>query len=659
MAPIATDAEAFVSAHQDGVDFIVVGGGTAGLAVAVRLSEDPKVTVAVLESGGSALTPDTGEPNDPRIDTPGMFGAGLMTELDWKLHSEPGSGANEGVPSTYYPRGKVLGGSSALNFLVYDRASSVEYDGWEQLGNKGWNWDTLYRYMRKAEHFHLPSPVTAEALHIKPDAKDYGNSGPIQVSFPLYVGEQTRNWILALESLGIPRNDHSLAGNNVGASVQPSIIDPRDSTRSYAASAYLGPNLGRPNLRILTGATVERIEFAPGDAHQEPLVAAGVTFVATAGGSEGKRFTLRAGREVILSAGTVFSPAILERSGVGAASVLSKAGVPVRLELPSVGEGMQDHTYSSVTYELKQGSVTLDSLRNDPAFAKEQQSLYKLNDPEKGSIFTEGVPTVAYISLEELVNGDKDEVARLIKEADNYVESQRDKSYVATLEKQLEWLKKYPDQVGQMELIGVDGYFATSGAPDPGKNYLTLLAAQQHLFSRGSIHISSADVAVAPTIHTGYFSAPWDLAVATAGTKFLRKIATTQQYARQIEREVVPGPDADLEEYTRTVGTTTEYHITSTASMLPRDKGGVVDPELKVYGLKNVRVVDASIIPVNVSAHIQATVYGIAEAAADIIKRAHGLQASAELAAQQVSRHVETKLDLDAHNVAPTVTASS
>ena len=478
--------------------------------------------------------------------------------------------------------------------------------------------------MKKSEHFHMPSPQIASELHIKPSAKDYGDSGPVQVSFPFYIGKQTQNWIPALESLGIPRNDHSLGGNNVGASVQPSIIDPATSKRSYSVSAYLSPNLGRPNLKVLTGALVDHIEFSSASSDEAAHTATGVVFQDKSGAS----YTLKAKREVILSAGTVFTPAILERSGIGAKQVLERAGVQRQLvDLPGVGENMQDHTYASMSWQLQEGNITLDSLRNDPAFAEKQQELYAKNSQNPGSLLTEGVPTVAYISLEELVG--KDECKKLVSDAEQYV-AKCDKPYKPTLEKQLEWLQKYPDHIAQMELIGVDGFFATNGAPEPGKNYMTLLAAQQHLFSRGSVHIASTDVAAHPKIDAGYFTAPWDLAVATAGTKFLRKIAGTKQYASYIDKEVVPGTasssDEDLKQYTRTIGTTTEYHHLGSASMLPREHGGVVDADLRVYGTKNVRCIDASIMPIHVSAHIQALVYGIAEAGADIIKRAHSLE---------------------------------
>lgn len=492
---------------------------------------------------------------------------------------------------------------------MWDRASEVEYDAWEKLGSPGWNWKNLYHYMKKSEEFTAPPASDAEKLHIAPNSSDYGSSGPVKVSFPRYVSEQVQNWIPALQSLGIPKNDDPLAGNNVGASVQPSNIDPYNSTRSYSAPAYLFPNAARPNLAVQTDALVTKINFAPALSSKADLKATGISFV-----SGSKTYTVKVNKEVIVAGGSVNTPAILEHSGIGNKTILAKAGVKQLIDLPAVGENLQDHSYSSAAYELKDGHVTLDTLRNNATFAREQTDLYKAN---KTSILDETVPAIAYVSLPKLVGNETAD--QLIAEAAAYVE-QSTAPYKATLQMQIDYLQNHPDTVSQMELIGIDGYFATSGAPVPNKTYITYLAAQQHLLSRGTVHINSSDATVYPVISPNYYSVPFDVKVATAGTAYMRKIAGAEQYASYIAKEAVPGEGADLQNYTTTVGFTTEYHPIGTASMLPRNKGGVVDPTLKVYGTCNVRVVDASIIPVHISAHIQATVYGVAEFAADIIR---------------------------------------
>ncbi len=228
---------------------------------------------------------------------------------------------------------------------------------------------------------------------------------------------------------------------------------------------------------MLTNALVSKVNFANkyGD-----LCANGVTFI-----SNGQTYTVKANKEVILSGGTVNTPQLLELSGIGSKSVLSKAGVEVLYENSNVGENMQDHTYSATVYKLKSGYQTLDSLRSNTTFAAEQAAAYKANQT---SILTETVPSISYVSLARIVG--KTRAQQMINEVSKYVYSST-APYKATLRKQLEFLTSYADKVGQMELIGIDGYFAGTGAPKPDETYFTILAANQHLFSRGNIHISS------------------------------------------------------------------------------------------------------------------------------------------------------------------------
>lgn len=589
---ITTDAAAFSKKQYD---YIVVGAGTAGLALAARLSEGGKYKVGVLEAGGNGFGVGI-------IDTPGQFGADLGTVYDWNYTTV--ARPENGVPSSGWPRGRVLGGSSALNFLVWDRSSRYEIDAWEQLGNPGWNWNNLYSAMKKSEKFHAPSQQNADLLGVKPVASDYGNSGPIQVSFPNYISNQVQRWIPALLSLGIPKNDQPLAGENVGVSQQPSDINPNNYTRSYSAPAYLFPNQARKNLDVLTNALVSKVNF---DTSCGELWASGVTFT-----SNGQTYTVNATKEVILSGGTVNTPQLLELSGIGSKDVLNKAGVKVLYENPNVGENLQDHTYSATVYNLKPGFQTLDSLRSNKTFAAEQAAAYKANQT---SILTETVPSISYVSLARVVG--KQRAKAMIAEVTKYVSSSR-APYKATLQKQLDFLNNYPDKVGQMELIGIDGYFAGTGAPKPDETYFTILAANQHLFSRGSIHIQSSDATKYPLIDPKYFSVPFDTEISTAGTNYTRRIGLSKAYSDMVVGEYWPG-NVDLETYTKTTSVT-EYHPIGTASMLPRNQGGVVDPSLRVYGTMNLRVVDASIMPLHIAAHIQATIYGVAEYGAKIIK---------------------------------------
>lgn len=342
--------------------------------------------------------------------------------------------------------------------------------------------------------------------------------------------------------------------------------------------------------------------------------ATGVSFT-----SGGKSYTVRANKEVIVSGGSVNSPQILELSGVGNPSILKAAGITPVIENSNVGENLQDHTYSYAAYELTAGNPTLDSLRWNTTFAAQQKAAYQQN---KVSILDETVPSIAYISLKTLLGASK--AQSFINTASTYIKSQSKKPYASTLNKQLEFLQKYPDSVGQMELIGIDGFFAGAGAPENGKNYLTFLSASQHLLARGSVHVKSKSSADAPAIQPNYYNNDFDLNLALEGLQYLRnKVAKTPQYSSYFAKEVVPGSDvttdAQLKDFLKKMGTTTEYHPIGSMSMLPQNKGGVVDSNLRVYNTENVRIVDASIMPVHISAHIQRTTYGIAEKAADLI----------------------------------------
>lgn len=441
--------------------------------------------------------------------------------------------------------------------------------------------------MKKAEDFTAPSAAQAKALDITPVASNYGSSGPLKVSYPKYISTQVSKWIPALQALGITKNDQPLGGNNVGASNQPSDINPSNSTRTSSAAAYFAPASGRKNLKVLVNALATKIEFASGNSAVK--TATGVTFT-----SGGKSYTANSCEKVIVSGGTVNTPAILELSGIGNKDILSKAGITTLVDNANVGENLQDHAYSQAAYALVPGINTLDSLRNNATYAAQQMALYKANKP---SLLDETVPSIGYITLKQLVGSAN--ATKLIAEAASYIQSQSSKPYYATLQKQLEYLQKYPDQVGQMEVIGVDGYFAGSGAPLSNTTYVTFLAAQQHLLSRGTVHVTSSDATVYPTIQPNYFTAPFDLDILTAGTQFLRKIAGSSPYAKNyISKEVVPG-NVDLRQYTLDTFTT-EYHPIGTASMLPKNKGGVVNNQLRVYGTHNVHVVDASVIPVHI-----------------------------------------------------------
>lgn len=267
-------------------------------------------------------------PEELKINVPGMFGSTLRGPYDWNFTTTPQPGLGDGLVDL--PRGKVLGGSSALNYMVWNRASAPEYDIWETLGNPGWNWDSMLAGMAKSENF------------TGVDSQDYGHigrgtQGPIHNVVGRYRTEQTQAWVPTLENLGLSHNLESLGGSPIGAMLQPSSMNPDNYTRSYSANSYL-PRAG-PNLELLLSSRVAKINL---EAHyttlsgrrasQDGFVATGVTL------QDGS--VIAAEKEVILSAGSIQSPGILELSGVGKKDVLDAVGIKRFIDLP-VGENFQ------------------------------------------------------------------------------------------------------------------------------------------------------------------------------------------------------------------------------------------------------------------------------------------------------------------------------
>ncbi|KAI0089317.1 hypothetical protein BDY19DRAFT_945207 [Irpex rosettiformis] len=587
-------------------DYIVVGGGTAGLVLAARLTEDPNVSVAVLEGGDANL-------DDPNILRTGVYAGGfLQPKYDWahmttkqKLLAER---------SVHLARGRGLGGSSGMNFNVWQRPPSDELDDWERLGNPGWNWANVHKYIKKAEGFVEPPAATQDILNIPCKNWDVGREGPLPISFPLTTTELEKHLQQACVDVGIPRAVDPYGGKPSGAYYSLCTYDPTNFSRSYSAPSYYTPNEGRTNLKVLVNAHVNSVQTEKGA--NGNLVATGVDFT-----HGGKTYSVKAKKEVLLSAGGLQSPVILERSGIGRKDVLEKAGIPVKLELPGVGENLQEHIVGVTAYELKD-SVEWPTfeMSRDATTIDAQLELYKQG---KGS-FCLGVMNVAFTPVENVTS----KVDELHRKAKEYIAS-LDKDTLAPglleqFEIQLERLKAGGAQAGPgCEFIITPGMIVAPGPMPPGKKYLGIAPGLNHMFSRGTIHVVSNDPTVVPDIDPHYFEHGVDLDIFVEMVKLARKMSQSPALKDYVAHEIIPGAAAESDEqiagFLKQFFSTT-WHTAGTCSLLPKEKHGVVDTHLKVYGTDNIRVIDMSIIPLHFAAHPQAVVYGIAEMAADLIK---------------------------------------
>ena len=336
-------------------DYVIVGGGTAGLTIAARLTETPNITVGVIEAGLDRT-------QDPKVLTPG-FAPSMWDDpdYDWIFKTVPQIHGNNRIIG--HPRGKQLGGSSAINFDYWTHASQQDINDWGKLGNKGWSWDELFPYFLKSETYNAPPLTTSEQVDttfIVPAF--HGEAGPVQDSFPPSYDNFYKAWEPTYENLGLGPTGDPKGGIAIGAYTTLLTIEPKNASRSYAGTAYYKPNAARKNLQVLTGALVTKVIFAPA---KEPLSATGVTFTV-----DGGSYTVSASKEIILCAGTFQSPQLLELSGIGNAALLKSKGIEVLYDNPNVGENLQDHAYVPLGFEAAPGEATFESLRNQTVLAE-------------------------------------------------------------------------------------------------------------------------------------------------------------------------------------------------------------------------------------------------------------------------------------------------
>jgi len=568
-------------------DYVIVGGGTAGLVLANRLSANKGTTVAVIEAGNSGY-----DDNDKFvIPDANLYNSAVNTQYDWKFHTSSQKHMNNRRAS--WPRGKVLGGSSAVNGMYYVRPSKTEVNVWSKLagGSGRWNWDSLLAGMKKSEHFRGPVKSVENQLNIQYDTDSHGTNGPIGTTWPGVTYSPVEQFIKTADKLSGSINKDPYNGHNHGTYVALSSIDKTNWHRSFSRNGYLDPVSSRSNLHVLTGHTVTSVIF---DRSGKKAQATGVHYAAS---SKEAVHTVHANKEVIISGGSINSPQILQLSGIGDKNLLNGLGIDVVVDLPGVGENLQDHVSAGMSFK--------------PKHKKDAGPNSVTGDAKTDSYVNSAV---SYTSLSRLFNN-KDSIigkiqsrAKQIADSHNVSPSVRrgqSKAYDAIAN------NIFPANVGPVEILG-NVMFGS----------ISIQAALQHPLSRGSIKITSKDPFAYPKINPNYFNENLDLVILREGFKLIREMSKQSPLKDVIDYETVPGDkvqsNEDWEDWIRSAAGT-EYHPSSTCAMLPRHDGGVVDENLKVYGTKNLRVVDASVTPISMSCHLESVVYGLAEVAADII----------------------------------------
>ena len=500
--------------------------------------------------------------------------------------------------------------------------SKAGVDSWGKLGNPDWNWEAMVPWYRKYHTFLPPSKETHELL-----ALDYldddiqGKSGPIQISFGEEQGALHKAWPETFRNLKLGMTGDQLSGLATGGHSNPASIDPKTKTRSHAGSSYYSPEVAkRPNLHVLTEAFVEKIVLHKSE---DVVTASGVQFT-----SKGLRETIRARKEVVLAAGSIQSPQILELSGIGSTYLLESFGIDVFIDNCYVGENLQDHPVAHLGFEVADGTPSADVFR-DPQVVEAVMSLYQKfkTGPMTASTYSSAfTPIVGFRDGEgwtELLRLLDEQVSSMNGSLPVSQKTQYDLLRVMLNERDGSSAQYFvgPFQCNSHEVDDPQQYLKPT---TPG-NYLTIFVALSHPFSRGSVHINSSDPAQKPTIDPRYLSNPLDEEILARHVQFIEEIIEAEPLASLIKKD---GRRIPADTYVRDLASAkkrvkkliTNFHPVGTCAMMPREIGGVVNERLMVHGVSNIRVVDASIIPLVPRGNIQSSVYAIAEKAAYLIQ---------------------------------------
>ncbi|PKI16606.1 GMC family oxidoreductase [Colwellia sp. 12G3] len=532
--------------HHNDFDYIIVGGGSAGCVLANRLTENGKFTVCLLEAGS--------DNNSMLVNTPGAFSAFMfLKKFNWSFNAKPKNDIRHGAP-LFVPRGRGLGGSSATNAMLYIRGQKQDYDHWAELGNEGWSFDDILPYFKKSE------------TNSRGESELHGGEGPLQVTDRPIFYEISKRYIDASQQAGFKVTDDFNGSEQEGVGYYQCTI--KDGKRCSAAHAYLLPVLSRDNLTVLTHAQVSKVLLKDKEAYGVEV------FI------KGKKSTLTANKEVILSGGSIASPQLLMLSGIGDKNELKQHGINCVHELKGVGKNLREHVDACVLVKSKKTD----------GFTLSVTGLLKML-PE----------TVKYIT------GRKGKLANTIVEAGGFIKSNDNQDRPDIQLHMLPLL--YDDNGRDFKLLSQHGFSC----------HVCVLRPE----STGTVSLKSANYQDAPEIDFNLLSDKdgKDKAVLINGMRQLRKILSAPALAQHYDNEIHPGTAFETDEqiFAKTkerLGTV--FHPVGTCKM-GNDEMAVVDNHLRVHGIDKLRVIDASIMPTLISGNTNAPTMAIAEKVADMM----------------------------------------